>query len=436
MNTTKFIETVAAVAVADWKSRRIMLPSVVIAQAALESGWGGSELALKANALFGIKKNGWTGATYIKSATEQRSDGSYYTVDNTEWRAYSSWTESILDHNDYIATRKKSDGSLRYEYIIGNTDCKDVCQLLKDCGYATSLTYPDKLMNLISKYELTKYDCYVEDKKMFKIAIDAGHGLYTGGKRCSASLDSKQTREWWLNDRIADRLEALLGNYDCEVLRVDDTTGLTDVPLKNRTDKANAWGADVYISIHHNAGANGSTSGGTVVFYYPTGKCKEIATRMYNSIVAKTGLVGNRSAKISGNIGYHVLRKTKMVALLLENGFMDSKVDVPIILSAEHAENTAQGLLNFLVSEYKLNKLGSGVVESDSVDTSFKVKVKVGSLNYRAGAGTAYEIKGTITDKGIYTIVKTAKSSNGSTWGLLKSRVGWINISNSYVTRV
>lgn len=436
MNTTKFIETVAAVAVADWKSRGIMLPSVVIAQAILESGWGESELALRANALFGIKKNGWTGATYIKVATEQRSDGSYYTVDNTEWRAYSSWNESIIDHNDYIATRTKSDGSLRYAAIIGNTDYAAVCQLLKDCGYATSLTYPEKLLNLINKYSLDQYDSYiVEEKKMVKIAIDAGHGLYTAGKRCKASLDSKQTREWWMNDRIADRLEILLTNYGCEVLRVDDTTGLTDVALPNRTDKANNWGADVYISIHHNGGVNGGSGGGTVVFYYPSGKCKEIATRMYNSVVAKTGLVGNRSSKVSSSIGLHVLRKTKMPAFLIENGFMDSSTDVPIILSEAHAEKTAQGLLAFLVSEYGLTKVGD-VDTTTTVATTFKVRVKVDSLNYRAGAGTSYEIKGTIKDKGIYTIVDTTKAANGSTWGLLKSRVGWINISDAYVTRI
>ena len=85
-----FIERIAKVAVEDWRERRIMLPSIVIAQAMKESGRGTSELALKAKALFGIKKNGWTGKTYVKVAVEQRPDGSYYTVDNTEWRAYDS----------------------------------------------------------------------------------------------------------------------------------------------------------------------------------------------------------------------------------------------------------------------------------------------------------------------------------------------------------
>ena len=54
-----FIERIAKVAVEDWRERRIMLPSVVIAQAMKESGRGTSELAKRANAIFGIKKNDW-----------------------------------------------------------------------------------------------------------------------------------------------------------------------------------------------------------------------------------------------------------------------------------------------------------------------------------------------------------------------------------------
>ncbi len=93
---------VGNIAYKDWQERKIMLPSVLVAQAIKESAWGTSELAKNANALFGIKENGWKGKTYIKTATEQREDGSYYTVEGTKWRAYDSWKQSILDHNDYI----------------------------------------------------------------------------------------------------------------------------------------------------------------------------------------------------------------------------------------------------------------------------------------------------------------------------------------------
>ena len=46
------------------------------------------------------------------------------------------------------------------------------------------------------------------------IVIDAGHGYYTAGKRCLQKLDANQTREWWLNDRIADKVEQLLTGFE------------------------------------------------------------------------------------------------------------------------------------------------------------------------------------------------------------------------------
>lgn len=373
-----FITRVAETAVSDWKDRRIMLPSVVIAQAILESGWGKSVLAVNAKALFGIKKHDWTGKTYIKDAQEQSKDGTYHTVENTEWRAYSSWEESILDHNTYIATREKSVGVLRYAAIIGNTDHKAVCKLLKDCGYATSLTYPDKLLNLITQYGLTEYDKEVDT--VLKIAIDAGHGYNTAGKRCLKSIDVKQTREWTLNSRIAEKLGELLKGYECEVLRTDDTTGKTDVSLNKRAEAANNWGANVFISIHHNAGINGKSGGGTQVYYYSSDdKRKGQAQALYDAIINYTGLVGNRSSKVIKK-AFTVIANTKMPAFLLENGFMDSTKDTPVILTEAHANRTAQGILDFLVDEFGLEKA--------EAETTEKVlyKVQCGAFSVKENA--------------------------------------------------
>lgn len=188
------------------------------------------------------------------------------------------------------------------------------------------------------------------------IVLDAGHGYKTAGKRCLKSIDPNQTREWYLNDRIADIVESeLKANYDCKVLRADDTTGAKDISLSARVKTANNAKADIYVSIHHNAGINGGTGGGTVVFYYDKPVNKTRAQKMYDKVVAKTGLVGNRSKRISvGN--FYVINKTVMPALLLENGFMDSVKDTPIILTDDHAKKSAQGIIDFLVAELKLTK--------------------------------------------------------------------------------
>ena len=58
----------------------------------------------------------------------------------------------------------------------------------------------------------------------------------------------------------------------------------------------------------------------------------------------------------------------------------------------------------------------------------YKVKITVDALNYRASAGTEHKVNGTITDKGIYTIIAEAQDSKGYIWGKLKSGAGWINL--------
>ncbi len=187
------------------------------------------------------------------------------------------------------------------------------------------------------------------------IALDAGHGLYTAGKEITLKGYEK-TKEWYLNDRISDRVEELLADYECQVIRVGDTTGKKDISLSQRVKTANDMGAEVYISVHHNAGIGGGNGGGTVVYYYSGSSArKEQAQNLYDAIVSRTKLVGNRSQKVI-KYGFYVIKNTKMPAFLIENGFMDSTTDVPIILSAEHAEKTAQGILAFLVKEYSLKK--------------------------------------------------------------------------------
>ena len=155
----EFHEFVGNIAREDWEDRHIMLPSVVIAQAAIESGIGTSELAQNANALFGIKLNGWTGRVYVKDATEQNPDGSYRVDQNALWRAYDSWEQSVLDHNEYIATRSADGGkTLRYNSLIGCDSYILACQYLQQCGYATSQTYAETLISYIERYNLTQYD--------------------------------------------------------------------------------------------------------------------------------------------------------------------------------------------------------------------------------------------------------------------------------------
>lgn len=190
MTKQEFIEYVASVAVKDWNERRIMLPSLQIAQACKESAFGTSELAINANALFGIKLNGWTGKSYRKKADEQKLDGTMVTEEDTLWRAYDNWGESIIDHTTYIAERRignqvepnfkavigETNIKKAIAALVGNYNRKEIAERCTDpelrqyvlegttqFGYATGLGYAQSLLDdYIIKYDLTKYDAMSE----------------------------------------------------------------------------------------------------------------------------------------------------------------------------------------------------------------------------------------------------------------------------------
>lgn len=192
------------------------------------------------------------------------------------------------------------------------------------------------------------------------ICIDAGHGLNTPGKRCLASIDPNETREWVLNSRIADKLQTMLAGYDCTTMRVDDVTGETDVSLDSRCSQANKAKADVYVSIHHNAGINGGSGGGIVVYIHPNHQAQSevVQEAAYRHLIAQTGLKGNRANPIA-EANHQVTRETTMPAILCECGFMDSTVDTPIILTEEFSQRCAQGLCDALAEVYALQPVNA-----------------------------------------------------------------------------
>ena len=193
---------------------------------------------------------------------------------------------------------------------------------------------------------------------MFKIALTAGHYKYTAGKRIPESLDKNETREWVLNDRIADKIEQKLKNYTgYELIRTDDTTGEKAISNSERIRKANKFKADIYISIHHNAGIKGGTGGGIVAYTYTKvdNGTKQWQKELYNALIKYTGLKGNRAIPLA-TADLEECRETIMPAVLLELGFMDSKTDVPIILTESYANKCAEAIVEVLVKRGGLKK--------------------------------------------------------------------------------
>jgi LysM repeat protein len=147
-----FISKLSALAKAEAKKReKWVLPSVCIAQAALETGWGTSSLMTKANAYFGIKATGWNGKVY-NSATLECYDGKTYENVNACFRAYDSVEDSVKDYFDLIT------GSARYSAAVNEKNAEKAINAIKNGGYATDPSYVSKIMNIINSYNLTQYD--------------------------------------------------------------------------------------------------------------------------------------------------------------------------------------------------------------------------------------------------------------------------------------
>lgn len=182
LTEAQVIAKVGPLFAADQKKSGI-LASVSLAQFILESGYGKSELAQNANNCFGMKKalsgNTWSGSTwdgasvYTKQTQEQNTDGSYETI-KADFRKYGSVEDSIADHSAYLLGAKNG-SALRYAGIAGMADYKAVAQLVKDGGYATSLTYVENLCSIIEKWNLTQYDVAGAASEMYPEKLENGY---------------------------------------------------------------------------------------------------------------------------------------------------------------------------------------------------------------------------------------------------------------------
>lgn len=189
-------------------------------------------------------------------------------------------------------------------------------------------------------------------KGLMKVMIDAGHGINTAGKR--APDDSM--REHHFNNAVAKYVDIELKKYEkIETAFSHDPTGVRDVPLKERTDKANKWGADCFISIHANAlKGTWHTGGGIETYVYITKPAfaLKLANNIQSELIKATGL-RDRGVKTDD---FHVLRETRMTAVLMECGFYDNKEELAFLKSDLYRRKCAIAIVNGIATTYSLKK--------------------------------------------------------------------------------
>lgn len=164
--------------------------SITLGQAILESGAGTGPLSVQGNNHFGIKcHKEWTGASIRHTDDEE----------NECFRKYDDPSQSFRDHSYFLVSRP------RYAELfkLKKEDYKSWAKGLKAAGYATDPKYPDKLISLIERYQLQKYDAEVLGNEFIptsksepiayndasKYTVVKGDTLYSISKRFNISVD-------------------------------------------------------------------------------------------------------------------------------------------------------------------------------------------------------------------------------------------------------
>ncbi len=161
--------------------------SITLAQGILESGAGNGELTRKANNHFGIKCH-----------REWEGDKVYHDDDESQecFRKYNDAKYSFRDHSLFLTTRSRYADLFKFD----KDDYQSWAKGLKKAGYATDPKYPDKLISIIERFDLAKYDAEVlgkkvvnrikNDSKIAKYTVVKGDTLYSLSKRFNIPLDT------------------------------------------------------------------------------------------------------------------------------------------------------------------------------------------------------------------------------------------------------
>jgi N-acetylmuramoyl-L-alanine amidase len=171
-----------------------------------------------------------------------------------------------------------------------------------------------------------------------KILIDNGHGIETPGKR---SPDGR-LREYRYTREIAAAVVSGLERKGIDAIRLVPEE--TDIPLKERVRRANAYGQDsILVSIHCNAAGHGDrwyNARGWCAFTTPgPTRADALATAFYNAAQAHLPGMRLRTDYTDGDpdqeAAFYLLRHTNCPAVLTENLFMDNHADCNFLLSKE-----------------------------------------------------------------------------------------------------
>lgn len=214
---------------------------------------------------------------------------------------------------------------------------------------------------------------------MVKIFIDPGHGGTDSGAAANGLLEKNITLQIALFLR-----DMLISEYDGVSVRLSRSIDQS-VTLSQRTNAANSWGADYFVSIHINAG--GGTGFESYVYPGVSAPTTTYRNALHDEIVRSVDFA-DRGKKTAN---FHVLRETSMSAILTENGFIDTVADANKLRNATFLQGIARAHATGLEKALQLKK-----------KTSNLYKVQAGAFKVKANAD---ELAATLRSKGFEALV-------------------------------
>ncbi|WP_026907934.1 N-acetylmuramoyl-L-alanine amidase [Paucisalibacillus globulus] len=229
-----------------------------------------------------------------------------------------------------------------------------------------------------------------------KLFLDPGHGGTDNGASGNGLLEKNITLD------IALRIQStLINSYDNVEVRMSRTSDITK-SLKQRTDEANAWGADYFLSIHCNA-FNGSARG-YEDYIHSNISDSSLTARYRNTLHTEITTLNQLNNRGKKKDNFHVLRESNMPAMLTENGFIDNASDANLMKQSSWRQAVAQGHANGIAKAFNLPPKQSGG------DTLYKIIA--GSFTSRTNAEDRVTY---LSSKGIDSFIGTVIIS-GITW--------------------
>lgn len=154
--------------------------SAIIGQAILESGWGKSKLASNFHNYFGLKcGSSWKGKSVNRKTFEEFEVGTLTQISDN-FRVFDNLDSGVKGYLDFINTK-------RYSNLKNVSSPKEYLQNIKNDGYATSSTYVDSVMKIVTSYNLTSYDNKIS-KSLEEIAKEVIAGKWGNGNERKLAL--------------------------------------------------------------------------------------------------------------------------------------------------------------------------------------------------------------------------------------------------------